>query len=48
MAFVGGVLSLVFIRYFKGHNPYPINDPRLGEALGVHYHEEPAKGGSHH
>jgi hypothetical protein len=37
MAFVGGVLALVFIKYFKSHQPYPVNDPRLGEALGVHY-----------
>ena len=37
MAFVGGVLALVFIKYFKSHAPFPINDPRLGEALGIHY-----------
>ncbi len=37
MAFLAGVLSLVFIRYFKSHAPYPIKDPRLGEALGVHH-----------
>jgi hypothetical protein len=36
MAFIGGVLSLVFIKYFKSHQPYPVNDPRLGEALGIH------------
>jgi hypothetical protein len=36
MAFIGGVLSLVFLKYFKAHPPYPIKDPRLGEALGVH------------
>lgn len=37
MAFVGGVLSLVFIYYFKKYPPYPLKDPRLSEALGVHY-----------
>ena len=37
MAFVGGVLSLVFIKYFTSHAPYPIKDPRLAEALGVHH-----------
>jgi hypothetical protein len=37
MAFFAGVLALVFIRYFKSHAPYPIKDPRLGEALGVHH-----------
>jgi len=40
MAFIGGVLSLVFIKYFNAHKPYPVNDPRLGEALGVHQHED--------
>jgi len=37
MAFFAGVLSLVFIKYFTSHPPYPIKDPRLGEALGVHH-----------
>src|SRR5688572_1436016 len=36
MAFIGGVLAVVFIKYFNAHPPYPIKDPRLGEALGVH------------
>ncbi len=40
MAFVGGVLSLVFIKYFNAHKPYPVNDPRLGEALGVHQYDD--------
>jgi len=40
MAFIGGVLSLVFIKYFKSHQPYPVNDPRLGEALGIHSYPE--------
>jgi hypothetical protein len=39
MAFIGGVLAMVFIKYFKAHKPYPVNDPRLGEALGVHQHD---------
>ena len=39
MAFIGGVLALVFIKYFYAHKPYPVNDPRLGEALGVHQHD---------
>jgi hypothetical protein len=37
MAFFAGVLSLVFIKYFNSHPPYPLKDPRLGEALGVHH-----------
>jgi hypothetical protein len=36
MAFIGGVLAMVFMKYFNSHPPYPIKDPRLGEALGVH------------
>jgi hypothetical protein len=37
MMFFAGVLALVFIRYFNSHPPYPVKDPRLGEALGVHH-----------
>ena len=37
LAFIGGVLGLVFVRYFNAHPPYPIKDPRLGESLGVHH-----------
>jgi hypothetical protein len=37
MAFFAGVLSLMFIKYFKSHPPYPLKDPRLGESLGVHH-----------
>ena len=40
MAFIGGVLALVFIKYFTSHPPYPLKDPRLGEALGVHHYVE--------
>lgn len=36
LAFIGGVLSLVFIKYFNAHPPYPVKDPRLGESIGVH------------
>lgn len=37
LAFIGGVLGLVFLKYFNAHPPYPIKDPRLGESLGVHH-----------
>ena len=37
MMFFAGVLSMVFIKFFNSHPPYPIKDPRLGEALGVHH-----------
>ena len=40
MALIGGILSVVFIKYFKSHPPYPLKDPRLGEALGVHHYVE--------
>jgi len=36
LAFVGGVLTTVFIRYLNAHSAYPVKDPRLGESLGVH------------
>jgi hypothetical protein len=34
-AFIGGVLGLVFLKYFRSHAPYPVKDPRLGESLGL-------------
>ena len=37
LMFFAGVLSTVFIKYYKSHPHYPIKDPRLGEALGVHH-----------
>jgi hypothetical protein len=40
MAFIGGILSLMFIKYFTSHPPYPLKDPRLGEALGIHHYVE--------
>lgn len=36
LAFIGGVLAWVFIRYLNAHPAYPVKDPRLGESLGVH------------
>ena len=48
LAFIGGVLALVFLKYFNRHKPYPVNDPRLGEALGVqHYEVVAADAGKH-
>ena len=35
LAFIGGVLAMVFLKYLKAHPPYPIKDPRLGESLGI-------------
>jgi hypothetical protein len=34
-AFIGGVLTKVFLKYYNSHAPYPLKDPRLGESLGV-------------
>ena len=36
LAFVGGVLTTVFIKYLNAHPAYPIKDPRLGESIGAH------------
>ena len=38
--FIGGVFATFWLKNFVKFNPYPIKDPRLGEALGVHFHEE--------
>ena len=34
MAFIGGTLAIVFLKYFHAHAPYPQKDPRFEEALG--------------
>lgn len=36
MAFIGSVLAVVWMKMFASHPPYPIKDPRLGEALGIY------------
>lgn len=36
LAFIGGVLALVFLKYFKSHPPYPQKDPRFAETMGVY------------
>ncbi len=41
-AFMGGILSLVFLREFAKHPPFPIKDPRLIEAMGL-YHPVPTQ-----
>jgi hypothetical protein len=38
--FMAGVVATVFVKKFNSHPPYPLKDPRLGEAIGV-YHLEP-------
>ncbi len=36
MAFIGGVLALMFIKYLKAHPAYPQKDPRFAETMGVY------------
>jgi hypothetical protein len=35
-AFIGGMLALVFVKYFKAHAPFPQRDPRIAETMGVY------------
>jgi hypothetical protein len=37
LAFMGGLLARVFIKNFNAHAPFPKQDPRLLEAMGVKY-----------
>ena len=37
LAFMGGLLSRVFIKNFNAHAPFPKKDPRLLEAMGIKY-----------
>jgi len=41
-AFMAGLLTMLFLKKFKAHPPYPIKDPRLIEAMG-HYHPVPTQ-----
>ncbi|MDB6067761.1 MAG: hypothetical protein JWR26_3969 [Pedosphaera sp.] len=36
MAFIGGVLSKVFLIYFNSHPPLPQQDPRFAEAMDIY------------
>jgi len=42
IAFMVGVLSMVFLKKYASAAPYPIKDPRLVEAMG-HYHPVPTQ-----
>ncbi len=37
LAFMGGLLGWAFLRNFNRHAPFPQKDPRLLEAMGIHY-----------
>jgi hypothetical protein len=41
-AFMGGLLTMVFLKQYAAHPPYPIKDPRLVEAMGF-YHPVPTQ-----
>ena len=41
-AFMGGLLSWMFLKEYAKYPPYPIKDPRLIEAMG-HYHPVPTQ-----
>ena len=40
--FIGGVMSLVFLRSLARHPVYPLKDPRLKEAMAAHEVPPPA------
>ncbi|MBI1841893.1 MAG: hypothetical protein HYR88_13725 [Verrucomicrobia bacterium] len=40
--FIGGVASAAWLKGFGASAPYPVRDPRLAEALGVHFHDHDA------
>lgn len=42
MAFMGGLLTKIFLRKFAGTPPFPLKDPRLVEAMGL-YHPVPTQ-----
>jgi hypothetical protein len=42
MAFMGGLLSMIFLKKFASAPPYPQKDPRLIEAMGL-YHPVPTQ-----
>jgi hypothetical protein len=37
IALVGGILTLVWLWFFRRHPPFPLKDPRMLEALGLHH-----------
>jgi hypothetical protein len=44
-AFMAGLLSLVFLRAYAKHPPFPIKDPRLMESMGLHPFSEVPQAG---
>ena len=44
LLFMGGFLTTKFLQKFQSHPPYPQKDPRLLEAMGVHFYEAEPSG----
>ena len=44
-ALIGGVLLKAFLKAFVAHPPYPLKDPRLGEAMGQLFFDASATAG---
>jgi hypothetical protein len=42
LAFIGGVLAKVFLKYLNAHPAFPQKDPRLAEGLDVYIPSSPA------
>lgn len=40
--FIGGVAALGWMKGYARSAAYPVKDPRLAEALGVHFHDDPS------
>ena len=45
--FIGGVAGTAWLKGFAANAPYPLKDPRLAEALGVHFHDHAAEDHGH-
>jgi hypothetical protein len=45
LAFIGGVLAKVFLRYLASHPIIPQKDPRFAEAMDIYVEPEPLGGG---
>lgn len=38
--FIGGVMATAWLKALAKYPAYPVKDPRLGEALGIHFHDD--------
>jgi hypothetical protein len=47
VAFMGGLLTLLFLKAYAKHPPYPVKDPRLIEAMGLYPPMPDAEVGAH-